>query len=146
MGRAALASPTARLAQQARRLELLGQRMMRAVDHAHNARRSEFRELQSRLWRSSPLSRVSDAGARYHALRRRLEAAGFESLRRARERLAPLLRTLHAVSPLATLARGYAIVSNERGEILRDAAAAAPGTTIEARLGTGTIRAKVEQA
>ena len=66
-------------------------------------------------------------------------------MQRARERLLPLVRTLNAVSPLATLERGYAIVSGERGEILRDAAAAAPGTTIEARLAKGRIRAKVEK-
>ena len=51
---------------------------------------------------------------------------------------------LHAVSPLATLDRGYAIVSREGGGILLDAADAAPGTIIEARLAVGKIRAKVE--
>ena len=65
-------------------------------------------------------------------------------MRRARERLLPLVRTLNAVSPLATLERGYAIVMDERGEILRDAAEAAAGTIIEARLAKGRIRAKVQ--
>jgi exodeoxyribonuclease VII large subunit len=65
-------------------------------------------------------------------------------VRRARERLAPLERTLKAVSPLATLARGYAIVTGEHGEILRNSSDAPPGTTIEARLAQGRIRAKVE--
>ena len=44
------------------------------------------------------------------------------------------MRTLNAVSPLATLDRGYAIVSREGGAILRNAADARPGTLIEARL------------
>ena len=35
-----------------------------------------------------------------------------------------------ALSPLATLERGYAIVSLEGGAILRDASAAAPGTSL----------------
>jgi exodeoxyribonuclease VII large subunit len=48
------------------------------------------------------------------------------------------------VSPLATLARGYAIVSNADGSILRDAHDAKPGTHIEARLATGRIRATVD--
>ncbi len=65
-------------------------------------------------------------------------------MNRARERLAPLVRTLNAVSPLATLDRGYAIVSLEGGSILRDAKDAAAGTIIEARLSQGRIRAKVE--
>ena len=56
----------------------------------------------------------------------------------------PLLRTLHAVSPLATLARGYAIVKDEQGRILRNAADAPAGTLIDARLAHGHIRAKVQ--
>jgi exodeoxyribonuclease VII large subunit len=63
-----------------------------------------------------------------------------------REKLLPLIRTLQAVSPLATLERGYAIVSLESGGILRDAADAKPGTIIEARLARGRIRARVEEA
>jgi exodeoxyribonuclease VII large subunit len=54
------------------------------------------------------------------------------------------VRTLNAVSPLATLERGYAIVSREGGGILINAADVAPGTFIEARLAKGKIRAKVQ--
>jgi exodeoxyribonuclease VII large subunit len=53
---------------------------------------------------------------------------------------------LNAVSPLATLDRGYAIVIGDEGAILRDAADARPGTLIEARLARGVIRAKVESS
>ena len=50
-------------------------------------------------------------------------------------------------SPLATLERGYAIVSLENGGILRDAADVKAGhAAIEARLARGRIRAKVEGA
>jgi exodeoxyribonuclease VII large subunit len=52
---------------------------------------------------------------------------------------------LNAVSPLATLDRGYAIVLDEHGKILRDAADAADGAIIEARLAAGRIRAKVQR-
>ena len=93
----------------------------------------------------SPAAQVRDAAARHAALLVRLRGAGLECVRRAHERLTPLARTLHAVSPLATLGRGYAIVSNELGEILRDAADAAPGTLIHAQLAKGRIRAKVEK-
>jgi exodeoxyribonuclease VII large subunit len=49
------------------------------------------------------------------------------------------------VSPLATLARGYAIVKDERGRIVRNADDAPAGTLIEARLAQGHIRAKVQE-
>jgi exodeoxyribonuclease VII large subunit len=141
--RAALVSPAARLAQQAQRLDELERRMYRAFRQSQETRMARLRARQSRLWQASPIARVRDAAARHQALFARLRAAGLECVRRARERWLPLARTLHAVSPLATLERGYAIVTGERGEILRDAAEAAPGTMIEARLAKGRIRAKV---
>ena len=61
------------------------------------------------------------------------------------QRLALASRTLHAVSPLATLGRGFAVVSRvDDGTLLRDAAQAPAGTAIEARLSKGRLRATVE--
>jgi exodeoxyribonuclease VII large subunit len=65
---------------------------------------------------------------------------------RGRERLTLLMRTLNAVSPLATLDRGYAIVTSPEGAVLRDAAEAPPGTVVEARLASGRLRATVTES
>ena len=60
------------------------------------------------------------------------------------QRLALASRTLDAVSPLATLGRGFAVVSRVAdGTLLRDAAQAPAGTEIEARLSKGRLRARV---
>ena len=143
-GRASLVSPSARLMQHSVRLQNLEQRIYRALRHTINARKISFTDQQSRFWQANPLARVRDAAARHDALLARLKSAGAGSARAARERLLPLLRTLNAVSPLATLERGYAIVSDQHGRILRDASQAVVGTIIEARLATGSIRAKVQ--
>jgi exodeoxyribonuclease VII large subunit len=50
---------------------------------------------------------------------------------------------LHAVSPLATLDRGYAIVTDATGRVLQRATETAPGTVIDARLAQGSLRASV---
>ena len=144
MGRAALVSPVARLAQQAQRLDELESRLSRALRHGLADRRSTLGDCRTRLWQASPVTRVQRAVARHAALSARLRVAGPDVLRRSRERLLPLARTLNAVSPLATLERGYAIVSREDGSIIRDAADAAAGSLIEARLAQGKIRARVE--
>ncbi len=143
-GRAALVSPVARLAQQSQRLDELEQRLTRSMRRVLSERRSALSERRGALWQVSPIARLQGAAARHAFLVTRLRAAALATLRRAGERLAPLVRTLNAVSPLATLQRGYAIVSGE-GRILRDAADAAPGSIIEARLAQGTLRAKVEK-
>ena len=61
----------------------------------------------------------------------------------AREDFERAARTLHAVSPLATLERGYAIVLDEAGRVVSDATAVAAGAAIEARLARGALRATV---
>jgi exodeoxyribonuclease VII large subunit len=142
--RAALVSPTARLAQQSQRLDELEQRLASCMARLLAERRSTLSELRSLLWQASPIAQVQGAAARQKLLFSRLRTAALDNLRRARERLAPLERTLNAVSPLATLQRGYAIVVSAEGRILRDAAEAAPGSIIEARLAQGSVRAKVE--
>jgi exodeoxyribonuclease VII large subunit len=143
-GRATLVSPGSRLAQQARQVEILGQRIVRALRHTIGVQGTRFSADERRLWQASPLARVRGAGVEHAALLARLRGAGLQAVRRGRERLQLLERTLHAVSPQATLERGYAIVENERGDILRDAAQAPTGTLIDARLAKGRIRAKVQ--
>ena len=143
-GRAVLMSPATRLTHQQVRLDHSEQRLGKAWRQVTDSRRSALSDAQNRLWRASPAAQVRDATARHAALSARLIAAITARAQGARERLLPLIRTLHAVSPLATLGRGYAIVTAENGIILRNAADAAPGTLIEARLAQGRLRARVE--
>lgn len=145
-GRAALVSPSARLTQQAQRLDELEQRLTRAQRRRLVTLLERLNWLQRRASLVSPGVRLTEQALRLQSLQQRLERASRAALRRARERLQPLVRTLNAVSPLATLERGYAIVSTPSGDILRDAAAVAPGTLIDARLARGQLRAKVEES
>ena len=144
--RAALVSPAARLAQQSQRLDDLEQRLIRALRQSLTSRKADLLEHQGRLWRMSPAARLRQNQAQYGALLARLQAAGFAKLASAKNRLAPLVRTLNAVSPLATLERGYAIVELAGGAIVHSAAQVEPGDVILARLAHGQIRAKVEPA
>ncbi|MEA3198332.1 MAG: exodeoxyribonuclease large subunit [Gammaproteobacteria bacterium] len=143
-GRAALVSPVARLGAQAQRLDELEQCLIRAQRRRLQEHRERLRWLTGRAAQVSPSARLAQQRLRLQNLDQALQRAGRQAVKSRRERLLPLLRTLNAVSPLATLERGYAIVSIEGGEILRDAAHARPGTIIEARLARGRLRAKVE--
>ena len=61
-------------------------------------------------------------------------------MQRRGQQLALAQRALHGVSPLATLARGYAIVTRAAdGRVLTDAASVEAGAEIEARLGAGRL-------
>ena len=61
------------------------------------------------------------------------------------KRLAIAARTLDAVSPLATLQRGYAIVTDSKGTVITNAQDVRAGQLIDARLTQGTIRARIER-
>jgi len=67
-----------------------------------------------------------------------------ECVSRAAHRLALAQRALNAVSPLATLTRGFAIVTRAAdGSLLTNAATVAVGEEIEARLAHGRLNARV---
>ena len=76
--------------------------------------------------------------------RERLRAAPLLLLERRRVALDHAAARLQALSPRATLARGYAVVRSG-GEALRDAAATAPGGRLEIELATGGLTATVEE-
>jgi exodeoxyribonuclease VII large subunit len=64
----------------------------------------------------------------------------------ARQRLTHAAHALNALSPLATLDRGYAVVRHAAtGVIVRDARAVAPGESIEARLARGSLSCIVKE-
>jgi exodeoxyribonuclease VII large subunit len=73
----------------------------------------------------------------------RLEHALKERVSRAEHRLKLAARTLDAVSPLATMTRGFAIVTRADGTVITDADSVGIGDEIEARLARGRLRARV---
>jgi exodeoxyribonuclease VII large subunit len=136
--------PGARLAQHAQRLDDLDQRLRLALGASVVRRRHALETLGARLWRENPRHRLEALCSRAAALRQRLAANMQTTLQSLEQRLALACRTLDAVSPLATLGRGFAVVSRAAdGLLLRDAADAPIGTEIEARLARGRLRARV---
>jgi len=141
-----LAHPGVRLGQQMQRLDDLAQRLAGAARSGLHRQHTRLAHAQARLERGSPRHAVRDYRARHEQLQGRLEHAARADLARVQHRLALAQRALHAVSPLATLTRGFAIVTAADGRVLTEAAAVAPGEAIEARLAHGTLCARVTGA
>jgi exodeoxyribonuclease VII large subunit len=136
--------PATRITSGMQRLDELEQRLRQALRLRLGGRELALRALESRLARRAPTSRLRELGLRELALRKRLEHAMTARLATSLARLAVARSALSAVSPLATLERGYAIVTRLRdGGLVTDAAAVAVGEDIETRLGRGRIRARV---
>ncbi len=89
--------------------------------------------------------RLQATGFRLDAAEKRLFRAGPTHLAAARFEHDSLRLRLDALSPLAVLERGYALVEDEAGGVVRDAARLAPGQRLKTRLGRGSFQSQVGQ-
>ncbi len=103
-----------------------------------------------RLEELSTRLRSLDLRLRFAAIRRRLDGAETALVQLARLRLTrahgslePLVAHLTQLSPLKILERGYAIVTNEAAQIVKEPAEAPTGSEVNIRLAKGAIAAKV---
>lgn len=135
------------------RLQLLAQRLGATLQRLNRAQaatrahaRAELLALRARLHQSSPLPAVHKAQWGCERLFERLTHAVNRKLERAGHSVAQRANALHSLSPLATLARGYAIVStSSNGLIVNDASTVKLGERIEARLARGALTCVVEE-
>jgi exodeoxyribonuclease VII large subunit len=141
--RLARSHPGIRLRQHAQRLDELEGRARLAIRTRLERARARLGASSSLLLRASPALRVAALRIRLESARRALAGAARGRIAEARRQFELAARTLHTVSPLATLDRGYAIVTDTAGHVLQDATAVRPGDSIEARLARGRVRAAV---
>lgn len=143
---ARLVHPRARLENLSQRLQTLGHRMLLAQSRRMHGTHVTLNALSGRLQRCSPLGRVRTAQLDGRHLFGRLRQALTQQLARRQAEITHFARALHALSPLATLDRGFAIVRRDSTrEILRDASAIGLGERIQARLAHGWLRCLVEE-
>jgi len=135
------------LRQQAQRLDELEQRARLLIELRFNSLSSNLKELHANLQRQSPLRLLARLELQRSLLAQRLGNAAQSLLTEKRRALELAGRSLDAISPLATLQRGYAIVSRlPEHRILRRAVTVKAGDRIEARLAEGTLVCTVDAA
>jgi len=145
IGRLRQAHPGMRLMHQAQRLDAIEQRLAVCAQRSLERSASRLHATRLQLSRHSPLGQIGELSNRRAELHLRLRGAAEARVSAARRRLELAMRALHAVSPLATLERGYAIVTRSAdGAVLRSAADVQPGDDIEARLAKGRVTARVK--
>jgi exodeoxyribonuclease VII large subunit len=109
-------------------------------------RHARLRHADAVLRTMQPRRRLVRLHERLEPLRSRAQAALARRLQRDAMHLRGLVRSLHAVSPLATVARGYAILQHDDGRIVRSVGDAATGDSLDARLVDGRLRVRVEKS
>ena len=105
--------------------------------------RDRTEKLRGRLRRAPRLGLERDR-LRAERLEERLRRAPRLALERKRARCEQAAARLRALSPRATLSRGYAIARDDAGRIVREASAVAPGDAVDVELASGELAARVE--
>lgn len=120
-------------------------RMEQRIQYLLETRRQQHGTLSRRLKLQHPERRLQQQIQRADELRERLHHSINRQLERQQQQFRHLARTLHTLSPLATLARGYAIVQNARGDIISSAQQTQPKEDLHIRLNEGKLICTVRQ-
>jgi exodeoxyribonuclease VII large subunit len=141
--RVARCHPGVQLRERAQRLDELEARLKRALERRIEQRRTRLARLATAVAHASPAHRLAAARERWRSIMADLRRALLRRLEQSQQRLKLAERSLNSLSPLATLDRGYAIVTTKDGTLLTNSAAVGKGETIGVRLSRGTLAATV---
>ena len=137
---------SAHLHRLAQRLDDLAFRQESALAEQLRTRRARVAELAAAVLRHDPRGALATARERLTSLRARLDHAIDRALHASTFTVNALAARLHALSPLAVLDRGYALVLSPEGVLIRSTAQLAPGHVVTTRLSDGVFTSRVESA
>jgi len=136
-----------------RMMDGINRRQQKLDDQCYRLEKAQRRILERwrRRWEgASAAVRHYDARQRLASVRQQLDAevaklaaAAHARLLAGRALLDRRLASLEALSPVAILNRGYALVFDAKGQLVKDAARLRMGDEVSARLARGRVRARV---
>lgn len=140
-----LLHPGQRLARDRQNLHLLGTRLRAALRHTHQQQRHQFAHWQQRLSHNHPGLELRDLRRRLEHSAQHLRNCQHTALASRQTRLTALAASLNSLSPQATLMRGYSIVRDHQGQLVRDSQQLNPGDILQLRFASGSAAARVEE-
>ena len=138
-----LVHPGRRLVAQTALLAQLRARLALAAERSLERGRWRLRDLADRAVRGLPA--LAPLEARVAGLAQRVRAAAFHGSAQRTARLESLVQNLAHLDPRAVLERGYAIVRDGEGRIVRRSAGLARGDALDLTFAEGGANARVEQ-
>jgi exodeoxyribonuclease VII large subunit len=138
--------PTRQINNQSQRIDELDMRLTRSMSALLQKLRACEQTQTALLMQQSPADTIQHHQAQLGQLQQRLNQTVNAKLQGCRNQLATNSQALQAISPLATLSRGYALVTNSvDNQIIRSAEQVSKGQRISARLGKGSLICTVEE-
>ncbi len=142
--RRALHDPATLLGHLSQRIDDIEARLRQALKSSVRRHRDTWRRLEQALQYQSPMLQVDAAQRQVAQLSDRAERRIVAVIEEYRTALGECTARLEVLSPLGTLARGYALALDYHGKTLNDAAALHPGDVISVRLHRGSAGCRVE--
>lgn len=138
-----LLTPAERLARGRESLALLGRRLALQARSAVEMRRADVRGLAPRLRGAAPAP--AELSRELARLARRLAVGAARAQRDRRARLEAAGASLGHLDPTQVLARGYAIVRDARGAVVRSGAVLARGDALDLAFAEGGAKVTVDE-
>lgn len=137
--------PAKHLEEQARRLAAAHAALQKSMRRLVDIRGLQVEGIARRLAAQQPSRRLEALRQRLTAAHRTLQRQAHQALRSRRRHLQELARTLEAVSPLATIGRGYAVLTaSETGELVSSVTRTRRGAAVTAQLEDGWLDCTVD--
>ncbi|WP_064366528.1 exodeoxyribonuclease VII large subunit [Pantoea ananatis] len=137
--------PQLRLARQQTALFRLQQRLGEAMEQRlRHATRQQDR-LSQRLAQQQPQQRLYLAQKSLQSWHYRLQQSMEKLLNRDKNRFGQLAAQLEGVSPLATLARGFSVTTDNAGQVVKKTRQVSTGDLLRTRLDDGWVESQVTQ-
>lgn len=135
--------PQLRLSRQQTALLKLHNRLEDAMQIRLRQRNRQAEQLQQRLMQTQPQVRIHRSQQQLQQLSYQLQQALERKMNTAKQRFSVSYSQLEAVSPLATLARGYSVTTTEDGETLKNTRQVNLGDPLRTRLKDGWVESFV---
>ena len=140
-----LKSPLTMLKEQSQSLDNIEMRLANTVQGIISNAKQNFQLATSQIYQSSALQRFGNYEDR---IKTNLKSLNFQMknlIDKKKLMLESITTNLKAISPLAVLDRGYAIVMNENGQALKSSKDIKVGDTVTTRLGDGGFTSNVSK-
>ncbi|SLM62134.1 MULTISPECIES: exodeoxyribonuclease VII large subunit [Dickeya] len=137
--------PQLRLARQQTQLIRMKQRLNDAIQQQLRRQKHQQERLNQRLTQQHPQPRLHRAQQHIQQCRYRLQHALEKQLNQQKQRFGEACSHLEAVSPLATLARGYSVTTTATGQVMKKTTQIAPGDKLKTRLRDGWVESQVTE-
>ena len=140
-----LKSPLTLLKEQSQSLDNFELRLLGAIQSITTNAKQNFQILTTQIYQSKALQKFVTYKDRLNNERKSLKVQLINIIEQRKLTLQSMSSNLKAVSPLAVLDRGYAIVMNDKGKALKSSKEVKVGDIINTRLAEGEIISNVSK-